>query len=55
MMRNSTVRGTYVFERQTQEVQLRIEQTIIDDAAKALAEGAGRITCPALLISGKKV
>ena len=35
MMRNSTVRGTYVPERQTQEVQLRIEQTIIDDAIKA--------------------
>jgi ubiquinone/menaquinone biosynthesis C-methylase UbiE len=55
MMRNSTVRVTYLFERQTQEVQARIEQTIIDDTMKALAEGAGRIPWPALLISGKKV
>lgn len=54
MMRNSMVRSAYVFERQTQEVQSRIEQAIIDDAAKALAEGAGKIPCPAILISGKK-
>jgi ubiquinone/menaquinone biosynthesis C-methylase UbiE len=55
LMRNGTVRATYVFERQTQEVQSRIEQTIIDDTRKALSEGAGRIPWPALLISGKKV
>jgi len=55
LMRNGTVRVTYVFERQTQEVQSRIEQTIIDDTTKALSEGAGRIPWPALLISGKKV
>lgn len=54
MMRNSVVRATYVFERQTQDVQSRIEQAIIYDATKALAEGAGRIPCPALLVSGKK-
>jgi ubiquinone/menaquinone biosynthesis C-methylase UbiE len=54
MMRKSMVRATYVYERQSQEVQRRIEQTITDEATKALAEGQGRIPCPAFLVSGKK-
>lgn len=54
MMRKSTVRSTYVYDRQSPEVQLRIEQAIKDEAAKALAAGGGRIACPALLVSGAK-
>ena len=54
MMRKSMVRATYVFERQTAEVQRRIEQVIKDDAAAALAENQGKIPCPAFLVSGTK-
>jgi ubiquinone/menaquinone biosynthesis C-methylase UbiE len=54
MMRKSMVRATYVYERQTADAQHRIEQTIKDEAAKALAAGNGKIPCPAFLVSGKK-
>jgi ubiquinone/menaquinone biosynthesis C-methylase UbiE len=54
MMRKSMVRATYVYERQTPEVQRRIEQAIRDDAAKALADGQGKIPCPAFLASGTR-
>jgi ubiquinone/menaquinone biosynthesis C-methylase UbiE len=54
MMCNSTVRPSYVYERQTAEVQRRIEQTIKDEAAMALTSGGGKIPCPALLVSGAK-
>jgi hypothetical protein len=54
MMRKSMVRPTYLYERQSQEVQRRIEQTITDEATRALAEGQGRIPWPAFLVSGKK-
>ena len=54
MMRKSMVRATYVYERQTADVQHRIEQTIKDEAAKALASGHGKIPCPAFLVSGTK-
>jgi ubiquinone/menaquinone biosynthesis C-methylase UbiE len=54
MMRNSMVRPSYVYERQTVEVQRRIEQAIKDEAAIALAAGGGKIPCPALLVSGAK-
>jgi ubiquinone/menaquinone biosynthesis C-methylase UbiE len=55
MMRNSMVRPAYVYERQTAEVQRRIEQAIKDEAAMALAAGGGKIPCPALLVSGTKL
>jgi len=54
LMRKSMVRATYVYERQTADIQRRIEQAIMDEAAKALAEGQGRISCPAFLVSGAK-
>src|SRR5262249_39101370 len=54
MMRKSMVRATYVYERQSKDVQDRIERTITDAAAKALANGQGKIPCPALLVSGTK-
>jgi ubiquinone/menaquinone biosynthesis C-methylase UbiE len=54
MMRKSMVRATYVYERQTPEVQHRIEQAIKDEAAKALAAGQGKIPCPAFIVSGTK-
>jgi ubiquinone/menaquinone biosynthesis C-methylase UbiE len=54
MMRKSMVRTNYVYERQTASVQRCIEQTIIDEAAKALEAGQGKIPCPALLVSGTK-
>jgi ubiquinone/menaquinone biosynthesis C-methylase UbiE len=54
MMRNSMVRPAYVYERQTADVQRRIEQAIRDEAAIALAAGGGKIPCPALLVSGVK-
>jgi ubiquinone/menaquinone biosynthesis C-methylase UbiE len=54
MMRNSMVRPSYVYERQTPEVQRRIEQAINDEAAVAVAAGQGKIPCPAFLVSGTK-
>lgn len=54
MMRKSMVRATYVYERQTADVQHRIGQSIKDEAAKALAVGQGKIPCPAFLVSGTK-
>jgi len=54
MMRKSMVRATYVYDRQATDVQRCIEQTIKDEAANALAEGGGKIPCPALLFSRTK-
>jgi ubiquinone/menaquinone biosynthesis C-methylase UbiE len=54
MMRKSMVRATYVYERQTAQVQRRIAQVIEDEAAEALAVGKGKIPCPAFLVSGAK-
>ena len=54
MMRKSMVRATYIYERQTADVQHRIEHAIKDEAAKALAAGQGKIPCPAFLVSGTK-
>jgi len=54
MMRKSMVRATYVYERQTADVQYRIEQAIKDEAAKALSAGNGKIPCPAFIVSGAK-
>jgi ubiquinone/menaquinone biosynthesis C-methylase UbiE len=54
MMRKSMVRATYVYERQTADVQNRIEAAIKAAAAKALADGQGKIACPAFVVSGMK-
>jgi SAM-dependent methyltransferase len=54
MMRKSMVRATYLYERQTPAVQQRIEQAITDEAAKALAQGQGKIACSAFVVSGMK-
>ena len=54
MMRKSMVRATYLYERQTPAVQHRIEQAITDEAAKALAQGQGKIPCSAFIVSGMK-
>ncbi len=55
MMRKSMVRATYLYERQTGDVQHRIERDIKDEAAKALAAGNGKISCPAFIVSGAKI
>jgi ubiquinone/menaquinone biosynthesis C-methylase UbiE len=55
MMRKSMVRATYVYDRQSADVKRRIEQAINEEAAKALADGQGKISCPALVVSGTKV
>lgn len=52
MMRKSMVARPD--DRQATDVRRCIEQTIKDEAAKALAEGGGKIPCPALLFSGTK-
>jgi ubiquinone/menaquinone biosynthesis C-methylase UbiE len=54
MMRKSMVRATYVYERQTPDVQRRIEQAIKDETAKALAVHQGKIPCSAFVASGMK-
>ncbi|MEA2896646.1 MAG: hypothetical protein QOJ84_2261 [Bradyrhizobium sp.] len=54
MMRKSMVRATYVYERQSEEVQQRIERAIKDEAASALAASHGKLPCPAFLVSGTK-
>jgi ubiquinone/menaquinone biosynthesis C-methylase UbiE len=54
MMRKSMVRATYIYERQTADVQKRIEQALTEEAAKALAEGGGKIPCPAYVVRGTK-
>jgi hypothetical protein len=54
MMRKSMVRATYLYERQTPAVQQRIEQAITEEAAKALAQGQGKIACSAFVVSGMK-
>src|SRR5262249_43456432 len=54
MMLKSMVRPTYVYERQTVDVQHRIKQGIRDEAAKALAAGQGKIPSPAFVVSGAK-
>jgi len=54
MMRKSMVRATYVYERQSEDVQRRIEQMIASETAKALTVGNGTIPCPAFLVSGTK-
>jgi len=54
MMRKSMVRATYLYERQTPVVQHRIEQAITEEAAKALAQGQGKIACSAFVVSGMK-
>jgi ubiquinone/menaquinone biosynthesis C-methylase UbiE len=54
MMRKSMVRATYVYERQTTDVQERIERAITEEATKALAAGRGKIPCPAFVVSGTK-
>jgi hypothetical protein len=54
MMRKSLVRAAYAYERQSEDVQRRIEQAITDEAAKALAASRGKLPCPAFLVSGKK-
>jgi len=53
-MRRSMVRATYLYERQSADVQYRIEQAINDEAAKVLAAGNGKIPCPAFIVSGAK-
>jgi ubiquinone/menaquinone biosynthesis C-methylase UbiE len=54
MMRKSMVRATYVYERQTADLQRRIEQAIKDEAALALAAAHGKIPCAAFLVRGTK-
>jgi ubiquinone/menaquinone biosynthesis C-methylase UbiE len=53
-MRKSTVRASYVFARQSPEVQRRIEQALKEEGARELAVDGGRVPCAALLVSGVK-
>jgi ubiquinone/menaquinone biosynthesis C-methylase UbiE len=54
IMQKSMVRPAYIYERQSADVQSRIEKAITDEAAKALATGQGKIPCPAFVVSGTK-
>jgi ubiquinone/menaquinone biosynthesis C-methylase UbiE len=54
LMRKSMVRATYVYDRQSPEVQSRIEEALRDAGAEALVAGGGKIACPAMLVSGRK-
>ena len=53
-MKKCAVRPVYIFERQTPEVQARIEQALLDEGARAIAQDGGRMACPILLVSGVK-
>lgn len=54
-MKKCAVRPVYIFERQTPEVKARIEQALLDEGAKAIAQDGGKIPCPILLVSGIKI
>jgi len=47
MMHKSMVRAAYVFDRQSKDVQLRIEKAMAIEAARVLAEDQGKIACHA--------
>ena len=53
-MKKCAVRPVYIFERQTPEVKARIEQALLEEGAKAIAQDGGRMACPILLVSGVK-
>ncbi len=54
MMHKSMVRAAHVYDRQSNDVQRRIQQAMSIEAAKALVEGQGKIACNALLVTGTK-
>jgi ubiquinone/menaquinone biosynthesis C-methylase UbiE len=54
LMRKSMVRATYVYDRQSPEIQSCIEQALKEEGAKALAAGGGRISCTAMLVRGTR-
>lgn len=51
-MRKCALRAIYIFDRQSPEVQAKIETALLKEGAKAVTENAGRIACPSLLVSG---
>jgi SAM-dependent methyltransferase len=53
-MRKCTVRAAHLYDRQTPERQLEIDDALTKAAASAMAEGGGKIPCPALLVTGVK-
>jgi hypothetical protein len=53
-MKKCAVRPVYIFERQTPAVQAQIEQTLLDEAAKSIAQGQSKVPCPIMLVSGTK-
>jgi hypothetical protein len=53
-MRKCAPRAIYLYDRQSPAVQGKIDQALRDEGAKATAFHAGKIPCPALLVSGAK-
>lgn len=53
-MRRCAPRANYIFDRQLPEVQLRIEEALRDAGVKIVADG-GKISCPSLLVVGRKL
>jgi SAM-dependent methyltransferase len=53
-MKKCAVRPVYIFERQTPAVQALIEQALLDEAAKLIAQGQSKVPCPIMLVSGTK-
>ena len=50
----STMRPAEAFNQMTPERRLEAEQALRDGAEKAMANGSGRIACPALLVTGAR-
>lgn len=53
-MRKCTGRAANLYNRQTPARQLEIDKALTGAGAAAMAAGAGRIPCPALLVTGMK-
>lgn len=54
-MRRCALRAIYVFDRQSPDMQSRIEDALLEEGAKAMAGDGGRIACPSLLVTGTKI
>jgi hypothetical protein len=53
-MQNCAPRASYIYDRQTAEVQAQIRSALLDAGEKAMAEDGGNIPSPAILLVGRK-
>lgn len=53
-MQKCAPRASYVYDRQTPEVQEQIKSALLDAGEQAMAEDGGNIPCPAILLVGRK-